>query len=112
MQDKTLLLTAVTTALIGVLFLFFLAQNIDFNKTSLIDPESIDKTITLTATITNVKSSEKVTEITALTLQEIKIIVFEQLNLTNRTTIEVKGKLKENNEIIAEEIKISTSMKS
>jgi len=104
MQDKTLLLTALVTAIIGVFILFFLAQNIDFNKSSLIDPESIDKTITLTATITNVKSSEKVTEITALTLQEIKIVVFEELNLTEGTKIEIKGKLKKNNEIIAEEI--------
>ena len=104
MQDKTLLLTALITSIIGVFMLFFLSQNIDFNKSSLIDPESIDKTITLTATITNVDSSEKVTEITALTLQEIKIIVFEELNLTEGTKIEIKGKLKKNNEIIAEEI--------
>ena len=114
MQEKTLLQISLIVAVVGVTILFLISGKIDFNKDSLLNAEEGDSVI-LKGKIIQISQGNNFTKITMSYQETVDIIVFENLNLTKESIIEVTGIKKEdlthyknkNKEIIAEKIKIS-----
>ena len=106
MQEKTLLQISLIVAVVGVTILFLISGKIDFSKESLINTEGGDYVI-LKGRITQISNRDNFTKITMTYEEEIDVIVFDNINLTENSTIEIKGIINKNKEIIAEKIKTS-----
>jgi len=98
MEEKTLLKLATFFALIGIISLAYLSNNmeLEFNQISEIDQSQIDKTVKIKGTLTNLISTE---EVKILDIKDktgsIKTIIFqeEELQISTNDLLEISGKV-------------------
>jgi hypothetical protein len=106
MQEKTLLQVSVVVALVGVIILFLISGRIDFNKESIINAEGGDS-VRVVGVVKSIESSEKFSKINIVYEEEADIVVFDDINLSEGSIIEVVGTKNKEKEILADKIKIS-----
>ena len=113
MNEKQLLRISLSIAIIGIVALFFLAQNIeaDIVEIDTITDEFIDQKVTVNGEIKELKVLDDMTMITVKgEISSILVVVFEPLNdlevgndvLVSGTVKDYKGKL----EIVADRVEI------
>jgi hypothetical protein len=110
MQDSTLLKYATITALMGIIALFFLSQNLKTEDLPLnqIQNTADDKMVTIHGFIESVKKYNESTRLTINSSCSVKAVIFEPIDLAPGQRIIAKGKISSQNdekEIIIDSIK-------
>ena len=116
MDDKLLLKIALITSIMGIVILYFISStaNIPETKISKINELEESQTVKVTGKIKSISKTEKVTFIELTQEETVKIIVFNDRNLSleKDENIEITGRITINNnnkenEIIADKIIIA-----
>ena len=114
MQERKMLKVSVVMTVIGLIFLYFYAQEVDLKEVQKVDEGMVDETIKLFGQIKKINIAEKATFIELTNVEKIgdtKVVLFseEELFLKEGDYVEISGKVEEYNnqqEIIANKIVI------
>jgi len=99
MKEKTLLKIAIISALAGILILYLISDNIEVSKSSIgkIENEDIGSDVKVKGVVKDVFNGEKISIITITQPEEMKIILFENVSVSEGDYIEVIGEIDEYN---------------
>ena len=114
MQEKRMFRISVLMMVMGLVFLYFYAQEVDLKEVQKVDQGMVDETIKLFGQIEKINVAEKVTFIELINVEKIgntKVILFseEELFIKKGDYVEISGKVEEYNhqqEIVADKIVI------
>lgn len=97
MKEKTLLKISTICALIGVFVLYLISSNIKIDETSIskIEEEQIGKDVKVKGVVKDVFNGEKISIITITQPEEMKIILYENVSVSEGDYIEVIGEIDE-----------------
>ena len=99
MNEKTLLRIAIISALFGVFLLYIISENIPIDETliSKIEGENIGNDVKVKGVVSDVYNGEKISIITITQPEDIEIIVYENVSISEGDYIEVIGEIDEYN---------------
>jgi len=99
MKEKTLLRIAIISALFGVFLLYIISENISIDETliSKIEGENIGNDVKVKGVVSDVYNGEKISIITITQPEDIEIIVYENVSISEGDYIEVIGEIDEYN---------------
>lgn len=111
MQDSTLLKISLSTAIVGIILLFFLSQNVTLKPTS---TSKLDRTneVLLKGVINRVSQTDKVIILELIQPEKNTVVLFKDkylIDLEKGDVIEVRGRTEEfegQQEIIADDVRI------
>ena len=110
MRDSTLLKISIIISIVGILSLFFISDSIVIDETDTNRIEKYkDKTIKILGIIEETSKTESATFIKVRQPNIVNVIVFESLNLTKGSYVEVTGKVDEYSdeyEILADKVRV------
>jgi len=110
MKDSTLLKISLIISILGILILFFIADNSKIKEVEVNKLEHYkDKTVKIKGIIEEVTKTESATFIKVKQPNLVEVVVFEALNLSKGNYVEITGKVDEYNdeyEILADKIKV------
>jgi|TARA_B100001964_G_scaffold143525_1_gene158195 DNA/RNA endonuclease YhcR with UshA esterase domain len=115
MKEQTLLKIALITALLGLLIVYLISDNIEIKEKNIekITIENIDEFVKLTGIVNNIVDTEKVTIMEITQPQEITVVLFKNENKTmpiqQGNEVEIFGKVDEYEgklEIIADRLRV------
>ena len=111
MDDNTLIKLALIIGVFGIIMLYFVSSITDIENSSIGKLNQLDdsQSVKVEGKITKIIKKDKVTYLELLQEETVKIIVFNDRNLSlkNNELVEITGKISENNnenEIIADKI--------
>ena len=114
MDDATITKTALIVGVIGIILLYFVSSNVQVEEKKISELYLLEDSddVLVKGTIINLNKREKVTYLELSQQSTVKVIVFDDRNLTinKGDTIEVLGKISDNGEekeIIANKIILS-----
>jgi aspartyl/asparaginyl-tRNA synthetase len=111
MGEKLMLFIAFILSLLGIIALYALSENIDYNEKTIekINSEKILDMVKIVGEVERVGNSGNVTFITIQQPETIDVVVFDKIELNEEDNVEIIGKSEEYNnkiEIIAHRIRI------
>ena len=111
MKEKTLLKVAIICALIGVFILYIVSENITIDETSIsnIEKEQIGNDVKVKGVVKDAFNGEKVSIITITQPDDMKVVVYGNVNLKEGDYIEVIGEIDEYNgelEVIGNRVRV------
>src|SRR3989344_7927454 len=95
-KETSLTKLAISVSILGILILLFISENINtpILQISSISYSMIDKQVKIQGTVVSVKPSESATVLDVGDITgNIKIVVFERINLVKGNQLEVLGKV-------------------
>ncbi len=97
MNEKTLLKIAIISALAGIFLLYLISDNISIDESSIgkIEEEDIGSDVKVKGRVEDVFNGESISIITISQPSDIKIILFENVSLSEGDYIEVIGEIEE-----------------
>lgn len=111
MQEKTLQKVAIIVALLGLIFLSFYAENLQFREVARIDSEVPEEKVRMQGKVTRVSPQDKVIflELDGEIIEKVKVILFtdESVYLKQGDRVEISGTVEEyqgEKEVIANEV--------
>lgn len=105
MKDSTLLRISLATALIGIISLYIISNNLELEESNLVADQEYIK---LRGLVEDIRVFDEVTSFTLSYSDDVKVVVFKELDLIEGSSVEVVGSVEEyrgEKEIIAESIK-------
>ncbi len=95
MQESTLVKASLIVSLFGLTILFFLSRSMEMDVSSIEEVKGMDdfSETVIEGTVTGVYKSDNVTILYLSELQEVKAVVFEDVNLTEGQFVQVKGEV-------------------
>ncbi|MBW2974238.1 hypothetical protein KY366_00840 [Candidatus Woesearchaeota archaeon] len=114
MKEKTLLKISIICALSGIFLLYLISENITLDESSIssIEDEEIGDDVKVKGVVEDVFNTEQLTIITITQPEEMKIIVYDNVSLSEGDHIEVIGEIDEyegERELIGNRIRTITS---
>ncbi len=97
MKEKTLLKIAVISALAGIFALYLISDNIQLDESSIakIEEEEIGNDVKVKGIVKDVFNGEKISIITITQPEEMKIILYDNVSVSEGDYIEVIGEIDE-----------------
>jgi len=113
-KEKTLLKISIICALSGIFLLYLISENITLDESSIssIEDEEIGDDVKVKGVVEDVFNTEQLTIITITQPEEMKIIVYDNVSLSEGDHIEVIGEIDEyegERELIGNRIRTITS---
>ena len=107
MNQKILLLISFVVSLSGIIFLYVLDENIDFNEVSIeeLNSQRMEGFVKVRGEVIEASSHDKVSFIKIQQPSTVEVVIFDDLKVYKGENVEVIGE-KENNEIIAKKIRV------
>lgn len=99
MKEKTLLKIALICSLIGLFTLYIISENISIEEKTIDKINNLEEDIKIKGVVDKVINAENVVIVDVLQPQKISVVLFknEDINISKGSTIEVIGKVEENN---------------
>lgn len=99
MKEKTLLKIALICSLIGLFTLYIISENLSIEEKTIDKIDNLGEDIKLKGVVDKVINTENVVIVDVLQPQKISVVLFkdEDINISKGSTIEVIGKVEENN---------------
>lgn len=111
MKEKTLLKIAIICAFVGVFLLYLISDSIKMDEKSIeqIENEEIGNDVKVKGVVKDVFNGEKISIITITQPEEMKIILYENVSVSEGDYIEVIGEIDEykgEREVIGNRIRV------
>jgi len=111
MKEKTLLKIAVVTALAGIFVLYLISDNINLDESLInrIEDEDIGNDVKIKGVVSDVFNGEKVSIITIRQPEDMKVVVMENISLSEGDFVEIIGEVDEYNgemEVIGNRVRV------
>ena len=99
MKEKTLLKIAIISALAGIFILYLISDNIEISESSIgnIENEDIGSDVKVKGVVKDVFNGESISIITITQPYDMKVILFENVSISEGDYIEVIGEIDEYN---------------
>lgn len=104
MNESFMLKLAVFISVLGIIFLFIIAKNIEISNTNIqkINHENIEGKIIVSGIIKEIHSSDKFTTIIINEQSELKAVAFSNINLSVGDYVKITGNYQDDSLIIDE----------
>jgi len=111
MQEKTLLKIAIISALAGIFLLYLVSDNITIDESSIgnIENEEIGRDVKVMGVVEDVFNGEKISIITISQPSDMKVILYDNVSISEGDYIEVIGEIDEYNgemEVIGNRVRV------
>ena len=111
MREKTLLKIAIISALLGVFLLYIISESITIDESSIskIENEEIGNDVKVKGVVRDVFNGEKISIVTISQQEEMKIVLYENVSVSEGDYIEVIGEVEEYNgerEVIGNRVRV------
>jgi len=111
MKENTLLKIAIICALIGIFVLYIISSNISIDESSIgrIEEEDIGSDVKVKGVVRDIYNGEKISIITITQPEEMKIVLYDNVSLSEGDYIEVIGEIDEYNgemEVIGNRVRV------
>ena len=117
MQERTITRISLIITILGLIFIFFYAEEVDLQTVASLDTIEPEEVVTISGTVHNLRSTENVTflQISGQKTVKMPVIIFSKVLLKEGDLVEVTGMIEEyrgKKEVIANTVKIQAKGKT